>query len=347
MGKLYLIRHALPDFPPGTRRCVGITDVPLGTLGELQALVLGEYMKAVPLQAVFCSDLSRAIRTASAISPNPIIVPELREMNAGDWDGLFFDEIRQRWPEVYEKRGIDPNYPIPGAELPEQGQRRFRDALEAILRQTQGDIAIVSHCTVMQSFLSFVLGTDVNQCRQYRLDYTGITTVGYENGKFTLERMNERPRVPLSDGLCEKLLVTAKAPLDHCREVCEKADAIIRALSDAGMELNKEVIHFGALLHDIAKKEPDHPAEGAAWLRDLGWEAVADTVRTHHDPENAEISEQNIVYLADKLPVEERFARSLVYCTTLEGRNAHARRLLAARQLKVKINALCGKDIVP
>lgn len=347
MQKLYLIRHALPDFPPGTRRCVGITDIPLGTLGELQAVVLGEYMKNIPLQTVFCSDLSRAIQTASAISPNPTVIPGLREMNAGDWDGLLFDEIRQRWPEIYEKRGSDPNYPIPGAELPQQGQCRFRNAVEAILRQTEGDIAIVSHCTVMQSFLSFVLGTDVNQCRQYKLDYTGITTVGYENGKFSVLNMNVRPRVPLSEGLCEKLMMTAKAPLAHCREVAEKADAITKALADTGLELNSNIIHFGALLHDIAKKEPDHPADGAAWLRDLGWEEVADTVRTHHDPENAKINEQNIVYLADKLPVEERFARSLIYCTTAEGRNAHARRLLVARQLKVKINALCGKEIVP
>ena len=347
MRRIYLIRHARPDIPTGRMQCIGTTDIPLGTLGELQAVALGEYTKDVPLEAVFCSDLSRAIQTASAISPNLTIVPGLREMNAGEWDGLFFDEIKQRWPEVYEKRGVDPNYPIPGAESPAQGQERFRSAVETILRQTEGDIAIVAHCTVMQSFLSFVLGTDVNQCRQYKLDYTGITTVGYEDGEFTLERMNEVPRVPLSDGLCEKLMTAAKAPLEHCREVCQKADAITLALAETGIALNKEVIHFGALLHDIAKKEPDHPSAGAAWLRDLGWDAVAETVRTHHDPETMEINEQNIVYLADKLPVEERFARSIVKCTTHEARNAHARRLLAARQLKVKINTLCGKETVP
>ena len=347
MRKIYLIRHARPDIPAGRMQCIGITDIPLGTQGELQAVVLGEYMKSIPLQAVFCSDLSRAIQTASAFFPSPTIVPELREMSSGDWDGLFFDEIRQRWPEIYEKRGVDPNYPMPGGELPAQGQYRFRNALETILKQTDGDIAIVAHCTVMQSFLSFVLGTDVNQCRQYKLDYTSITTVGYKDGNFTLESMNVRPRVPLSDDLCRNLMTTAKAPLAHCQEVAEKADIITQALAEAGLELNETVIHFGALLHDIAKKEPDHPATGAQWLCDLGWEEVAETVRTHHDPENLEISEQNIVYLADKLPVEERFARSLVKCTTAEGRNAHARRLLAARQLKVKINTLCEKEIVP
>jgi HD superfamily phosphohydrolase YqeK len=242
---------------------------------------------------------------------------------------------------------VDINFPIPGAEDPAQGQNRFCNAMNAILQQSDGDIAVVAHCTVIQSFLSFVLGTDVNQCRQYKLDYTSITTIGYEDGKFSLKSMNVRPRIPLSDELCEKLMTKAKAPLAHCQEVAGKADAITRALADAGLELNSTVTHFGALLHDIAKKEPDHPAAGAQWLRDLGWEAVAEAVRTHHDPENPEINEQNVVYLADKLPVEERFARSIVKCTTHEARNAHARRLFVARQLKLKINALCGKEIVP
>ena len=347
MRKIYLIRHAQPDIPVGKKRCIGITDVPLGTLGELQAIVLGEYMREIPIHAVFCSDLSRAIQTAQAISPDPIILPELREMSAGEWDGLFFDEIRQRWPEIYEKRGVDPNFPIPGAEAPEQGQIRFRKALESILQQTEGDIAIVAHCTVMQSFLSFVLGTDVNQCRQYQLGYTSITTVTYEAGKFTLESMNERPRVPLTDDLCGKLMAAAQAPLAHCQEVAKKADFITQALIQEGVALNGAVIHFGALLHDIAKKEFDHPDVGTQWLRDLGWLDIAKAVRTHHDPENLEINEQNIVFLADKLPVEERFARSLSKCTTPEGRDAHARRLYAARQLKEKINSLCGREIIP
>ena len=159
--------------------------------------------------------------------------------------------------------------------------------------------------------------------------------------------MNEIPRVPLSDDLCHRLMTTALAPASHCREVAEKADAITKVLIQKGLNLNESTIHYGALLHDIAKKEPDHPATGAEWLRNLGWPDVAETVRTHHDPDNLDINDQNIVYLADKLPVEERFARSLVKCTTPEGRDAHARRLYAARQLKEKINTLCEKEIIP
>ena len=347
MRRIYLIRHALPDLPPGKKQCIGSTDVPLGTLGKLQAVRLGEYMKTRPVSGVFCSDLSRAMETACAISQDPIIVPDLREMDAGEWDGLFFDEIRQRWPEIYEKRGTDPNYPIPGAESAEQGQIRFLGAVDAIVKETDGDIAIVAHCTVIQSFLSFVQGTNVKKCREYRLDYTGICTIGYDHGGYSVLDMNEIPVVPLTDALCESLLTAAGAPLEHCRNVAETADRITRELMAAGISLDREQIRFGAMLHDIARKEPDHAAIGAQWLKILGWPEIADIIRTHHDPDTDEICGKTIVFLADKLPLEERFSRSLLKCTTEAAKTAHARRQETALALKEKINFLCGKELIP
>lgn len=347
MRRIYLIRHAFPDSPPGKKRCIGSTDVPLGTLGKLQAVRLGEYMKTRPVSGVFCSDLSRARETACAISQDPVVVSGLREMDAGDWDGLFFDEIRQKWPEIYEKRGTDPNYPIPGAEPPEHGQARFTRAVETILQKTAGDLAIVAHCTVIQSFLSFVLGTDVKKCREYRLDYTGICTIGYDCGRYSVLRVNEIPAVPLTDALCEALLTAAGAPLEHCRNVAETADRITRALMAAGISLDREQVRFGAMLHDIARKEPNHTDAGAQWMDALGWPEIAEIVRTHHDPDTDEICEKTIVFLADKLPVEERFSRSFSKCTTEAARAAHGRRQKAALALKEKINSLCGKEIIP
>jgi len=346
MRRIYLIRHALPDMTPEKKRCIGCTDVPLGTLGRLQSAVLGEYMKTKPVSAVFCSGLSRARETARAISQVPVVVSALREMDAGEWDGLFFDEIRQKWPEIYEKRGVDPNYPIPGAEAIEQGQRRFAGAVEAIINKTDGDIAIVAHCTVIQSFLCYVLETDVKTCREYRLDYTGICTIGHACGRYSVLNINEIPAVPLTDALCEVLLTAAEAPLEHCRNVAETADQITRELMEAGISLDREQIHFGALLHDIARKEPNHTDAGARWMDALGYPEIADLIRTHHDPDTDEICEKTIVFLADKLPVEERFSRSLSKCTTEEARAAHARRLEAALALKKKINSLCGKELI-
>ena len=52
MKKLYLIRHAKPDFPPGERMCLGLTDLPLGKLGHLQSVFLGEEFGRIPVKRV-------------------------------------------------------------------------------------------------------------------------------------------------------------------------------------------------------------------------------------------------------------------------------------------------------
>lgn len=346
MQKLYLIRHARPDIPLGKTRCIGSTDVPLGTLGKLQAAVLGEYLKDVPLEQVWASDLSRAVETARAIHGNVRCCPDLREMDAGDWDGLYFDQIRQRWPEIYEKRGTDPTYPIPGAEPAAKSQARFAAGIRRILEGCGGDVAVVAHATVIQSFLSLILGSDVEKCRQYPLDYTGICTASYADGKFTLLGSNEVPKVPLGEALCEKLLLAADAPRDHCRAVAREARRIAGELKAAGVSCDADLVYRGALLHDLARREPDHAEVGALWLEALGYPREAQILRTHHDPDTDAVCEKTVVFLADKLPLAQRFARSLEKCTTEGAKEAHRRRYAQAAALKEKINALCGKEII-
>ena len=58
MKRMYLIRHALPDFPGGQRRCLGITDIPLGTEGMAHAEAMAAALP--PVTAVFSSPLTRA-----------------------------------------------------------------------------------------------------------------------------------------------------------------------------------------------------------------------------------------------------------------------------------------------
>ncbi len=57
MQKVYLIRHAMPDIPLGERWCLGHTDIPLGTVGRMQAALL-PYVPELCGKPVFCSYLS-------------------------------------------------------------------------------------------------------------------------------------------------------------------------------------------------------------------------------------------------------------------------------------------------
>lgn len=187
MRKIYLIRHAKPFFPEGKKMCYGSTDVPLDGEGRAQCERLRAEMADRPVTKVFCSDLSRSIQTAQYLAAEPVILPGLRELDAGDWDGLSFEEIRVRWPEVYARRGIEPGYPIPGAEDLRAGRDRFLAAVEQALAQSEGDIAIVGHASVNQTLICQCLGIPLTQGYRYKPDYASVTEVEYD-GRFRLAR---------------------------------------------------------------------------------------------------------------------------------------------------------------
>ena len=157
MKKVYLIRHGLPDFPGGKRMCIGTTDIPMGEAGLAQAAQMAEKLPAVT--AVFSSPLTRAVQTAQAIGLPVTVLDGLRELDAGEWDGLTFEEIRNRYPELYAARGKDPTIPLPGAENHEEGLARFTSAMNQAANLAPGDFAVVAHGGILAQFLQSVTGT--------------------------------------------------------------------------------------------------------------------------------------------------------------------------------------------
>lgn len=179
MKKIYLIRHALPDFPDGKRMCIGTTDIPLGEQGLLQA---AEMAKKLPsITAVFSSPLTRAVQTAEAIGLPVTILPGLREMFAGEWDGLTFEEIRQKYPELYAARGADRTIPLPGAEGHEEALARFASAMERSAALAPGDFAVVAHGGIIAWFLQGISGD------WRKPDYAQIIPLTWENEQFLLQ----------------------------------------------------------------------------------------------------------------------------------------------------------------
>ena len=150
MKTVYLIRHGLPDFPEGKRMCLGHTDLPLSAEGYAQAQEMAAKLPKVT--AVFSSSLTRAVQTAEAIGP-PIILEDLKELYAGEWDGLTFDEIRLRYPELYAARATEKTLSLPKAESNEAGLSRFQQAMEQAAVSAPGDFAVVAHGGVIGLFL--------------------------------------------------------------------------------------------------------------------------------------------------------------------------------------------------
>lgn len=309
MKKIYLIRHAMPDFPNGQRQCLGKTDIPLGTFGRMQAALLGEMFVGKDI-TVLSSPLSRAVETAVAIKPDIHILPELSELGAGEWEGLTFDEIRARYPKLYEERGINPTLPIPGAEPDEPGLMRMKAAIVKA-EQIPGDVAIVSHAGLMSLILEEYTGSRTKPW------YGSVTTLSGSR----LVSLSKFPHPELTDSCCEKLLHAAGAPenvIAHCFAVADKAETLAAQLG-----FDAKSIRAAALLHDIARAEPRHAAVGAEWLSELGYQRVADLIKLHHGHHGDRLDEAAVLYYADKrvsetrvVTLDERFEKSLIKCET-------------------------------
>ncbi len=138
---LYLIRHGGTE-GADAERYKGHIDVPLSEKGIQQMERLAEYISAEAtskLSAVYCSDLVRAVKSAEIIagpySIEPVAVKAFRERNFGIWEGMSFDEIKEKYPEEFNAWANNPLEfsPMQGENTLEVRDRAI-NALDEILK---------------------------------------------------------------------------------------------------------------------------------------------------------------------------------------------------------------------
>ena len=158
--RLIMLRHGKT---PGNlqKRYIGRTDEPLCAEGEQQARAVGA-VQSVPL--VYVSPLLRARQTAEIAFPDArqIVVPDLREMDFGDFDNLNFQELSDN-PDY--RAWVEGNCEArcPHGESKDDFSRRTANAIRALLRHAfdQGDdqVIVVAHGgTIMAAMDSFTCG---------------------------------------------------------------------------------------------------------------------------------------------------------------------------------------------
>ncbi len=146
-AQLLLIRHVHTEL---AGRFCGHTDPPISAAGREQLARLSRTLQQYRITRVFSSDLLRARQTAEAIAgtEQPIeLLPELREIDFGRWEGLSWNEIVERdrdyanrWANAY------PNVGAPEGEDFATFSARVMGAFHQIADQYQsGWTAIVTH----------------------------------------------------------------------------------------------------------------------------------------------------------------------------------------------------------
>ncbi len=163
MTTIYLIRHAEAE---GNlfKRIHGQYDSPVTALGQRQIACLERRFAAIPVDAVYASDLRRTCQTAQAICrPKGLPLhrePGLREIGLGVWEDKPFGEVMLNQLEQMNRFSTgDPNWSAEGGETLRQVCNRVCAAFYRIVAENPDrTVAIVSHGTALRQLLTRLSG---------------------------------------------------------------------------------------------------------------------------------------------------------------------------------------------
>ena len=178
---IYLLRHGEPDLV-GERRFVGQVDPPLNERGLEQARFWRRELAKEAFDRICCSDLIRSHQTAKIIAgdtPEKItVMPQLREIDLGAWDGLLMAEVRERFPLEWKRRGEDlTGYKPPGGESFADLQGRIVPLFDELVANSTGNVLVVGHAGVHRVVLCHILGILLNNLFQLAQDYGHLSIV--------------------------------------------------------------------------------------------------------------------------------------------------------------------------
>jgi probable phosphoglycerate mutase len=195
---VYLMRHG-DSRQDGVRRFIGRTDHRLNESGLAQARWWRKKLDGVPFSKVFSSDMQRSIDTAAIIAEGRDVrvepLPELREIDLGEWDGRAVVDIQKAHPEEYERRGLDPAcYRTPGGESFIEVGRRVWPAFEDITGSGCGNVLVVGHAGVNRVVLCRLLGMPLVKMFRLGQDYGCLNLLHRkEDGGFVVASVNIPP----------------------------------------------------------------------------------------------------------------------------------------------------------
>lgn len=186
----YLLRHGATDCnsanPPILQGRA--SDGPLSQLGQHQAECAARCLSTQPLAAVYSSPLKRAVETAERIArPHKLavqLVPDIIEVNVGDWEHRSWLEIRDTERDAYEAFQADPaTHGYRNGENLTQVLKRVLPALEQLFQTHRGQrIAVVAHNVVNRVFLAHAIDLPLRRARGLAQDNCGINLIQFRAG---------------------------------------------------------------------------------------------------------------------------------------------------------------------
>lgn len=193
--RVLLIRHGEP-LEQIRGICYGKLDIGLSDNGREQAKKSAEFVKSFDLSAIYASPRSRASETASKIAENCetfySVDESFCEIDFGDFEGLSYAEIEQKFPAEYKIWMDTPTESnFPNGESFSQMQARVLQGFTDLCAKHSGEqIAIVSHGGVNRIILSHLLNVANKDIFRLEQNYASVNVIDFYNDFPVVRLMN-------------------------------------------------------------------------------------------------------------------------------------------------------------
>jgi alpha-ribazole phosphatase len=192
--QIYILRHGETEYGE-VKRYLGHIDCKLSEKGIKEAKLLAYIFSKseAAINSIFCSDLIRCKSTVNTAFPERKVtfLEDLREVNMGVLDGLTFDEVKDKQPEVFKQRGenMAEFIPIDGESF-RQCQQRAIKVFNYIIESTKGNVIICSHAGFIRTLLCSLLKLDLNDMFSIKQDNGCINIIIIEGTNISVEGIN-------------------------------------------------------------------------------------------------------------------------------------------------------------
>lgn len=193
---LCLIRHGETDWN-ACRRFQGQTDVPLNENGRLQARRMSENAVRYRFDAIYSSDLVRAVDTAGMLASGRSLevarLQALRERHFGLLQGLAADEGALRYPgeyAAYKARETSCDFAT-GESL-----TQFAGRVDAVMGELAGmhrgqTIAVVTHAGVLDTVYRRATGRPLGAPRDFPIPNCALNWFSTDGRNWHLEAWDD------------------------------------------------------------------------------------------------------------------------------------------------------------
>lgn len=190
MTRLYLIRHG-ESMGNASKVFTGQIDMPLTDLGREQARRTAVFLSDVKFDAAYGSDLVRAYETGEIVCGGKLHVTadkNLREINAGLWEGVRYEDVAQRYPQEYSvwRTDIGRARPVDGESVAELFDRVNAELDRIAAKEAGKTVLIATHATPIRCIVCRITGFGAENLQNIAwVANSSVTVIDYENGKYT------------------------------------------------------------------------------------------------------------------------------------------------------------------